>query len=49
MASRLDLDPPDRMFPETEIVGSIRMERIVYMSRIMGSSLGPPTNGDDSG
>ena len=49
MAKRLDLDPPDRMLPETDIVGSIRMERIVYISRIMGSALGPPTNGDDSG
>ena len=49
--NRLDLfpSPPDSTLPETDIVGSIRIERMVYMSRMMGSFRGPPTKGDDSG
>lgn len=34
-------------FPERERVGSIRMERMVYSSRITGSRRGPPMKGDD--
>ena len=49
IARRFDLDPPESMLPDTDRVGSIRIERIVYISRIMGSRRGPPMKGDDSG
>mmetsp|Transcript_239 Transcript_239/g.521 ORF Transcript_239/g.521 Transcript_239/m.521 type:complete len:434 (-) Transcript_239:40-1341(-) len=50
MERRLVLDPsPERTLPEMEMVGSIRMERMVYMSRMVGSMRGPPMKGEDSG
>lgn len=36
-------------FVDEKMVGSIRTDRIVYISRSTGSRLGPPMKGDDSG
>mmetsp|Transcript_31018 Transcript_31018/g.46776 ORF Transcript_31018/g.46776 Transcript_31018/m.46776 type:complete len:215 (+) Transcript_31018:311-955(+) len=48
-ATRFVLDPPAITLPDKDIVGSILIERMVYISRRIGSRRGPPMNGDDSG
>lgn len=49
-AKRFDrVSPPPPTLPDIEMVGSIRADRNVYISRTVGSRRGPPMNGDDSG
>ena len=44
-----DDDDDDDEEDVENMVGSMRTDRIVYMSRNTGSRLGPPMKGDDSG